>query len=61
MQLAGQGKPDKLVNDMIEVAIDLGQVIGETVGSEISLPKAALVASSSEVSDRVRSALKDKA
>eukprot|EP00972_Heterocapsa_arctica_P032641 4807335-Heterocapsa_arctica.AAC.1 len=42
MQLAGQGKPDKLIEDMIEAAMGLGQVIEETLGSQISLPKAAL-------------------
>eukprot|EP00972_Heterocapsa_arctica_P029435 4334911-Heterocapsa_arctica.AAC.1 len=61
MQLAGQGKTDQLVTNMVEAALDLSQVIELTLGSQISLPKAALVASSSEVSNRVRSALKDKA
>eukprot|EP00972_Heterocapsa_arctica_P096226 14195857-Heterocapsa_arctica.AAC.1 len=41
--------------------MDLGQVIEEALGSQISLPKAALVASSKVVSNRVRSALKEKA
>eukprot|EP00972_Heterocapsa_arctica_P068394 10106186-Heterocapsa_arctica.AAC.1 len=61
MQLASQGKPHKLVTDMVEAAIDLSQVIEDTLGSQISFPKAALVFSSFEVSSRIRSALKDKA
>eukprot|EP00972_Heterocapsa_arctica_P091566 13507988-Heterocapsa_arctica.AAC.1 len=48
MQLAGQGKTDLLVTNMVEAALDLSQVIELTLGSQISLPKAALVASSSE-------------
>mgnify|MGYP000255575817 FL=1 len=61
MQVAGQGKAETLVTNMIEAALDLSQVIEQTLGSQISLPKAALVSSSTEVSKRVRSALKDKA
>eukprot|EP00972_Heterocapsa_arctica_P083288 12272746-Heterocapsa_arctica.AAC.1 len=52
MQLAGQGKDDPLVTNLIEAALDLSQVIEQTLGSPISLPKAALVTSSSEVSKR---------
>jgi hypothetical protein len=61
VQLAGQGKPDKLVADMVEAAIDLRSVIEEVLGSEISVPKVALVSSNAEVSKRIRSALRDKA
>eukprot|EP00972_Heterocapsa_arctica_P001559 224437-Heterocapsa_arctica.AAC.1 len=52
MQLAGHGKTDLLVTNMVEAALDLSQVIELTFGSQISLSKAALVASSSEVSNR---------
>eukprot|EP00972_Heterocapsa_arctica_P074789 11036927-Heterocapsa_arctica.AAC.1 len=48
MQLAGQGKTDQLVTNVVEAALDLSQVIELSLGSQISLPKAALVASSSE-------------
>ena len=56
-QLAVEGQPDRVVENLIDAATDFAEVITDTLGSEISLPKAALVTSDSSISKRIRSAL----
>ena len=60
-QVASQGREELLVEDIVEATSDLASIIEGTLGSQISLPKAAVVASSNSVAAKLRRALKAKA
>ena len=51
-----QGPPASIIVNVVQAAVDLAEVIEGTLGCAISLPKAAVVSSDSEVAARARAA-----